>query len=758
MTFQLERKQMFSPQQKKWTQIHQYLIDKYQNDLSNAGRDFEQFAKHYFLCEPSVCHEYKQVWLFKDVPLKIRNKLGLGQRDYGIDLVLEDQEGRLSVVQCKFKKDQDSSLSWSKDKLANLLADGDKADFFIIFTNASGIDAHTHSKKQNKLKVITLGDLLQLSSDTFETMHQSMLKKEFKPALKKSPRGYQEIAINKTIDGFKNNDRGQLILPCGTGKTLISLWIHERMNPNYTLVLFPSLALLRQTKNEWASNRQQYVPHICVCSEKDIDKVDGSQVALYELNGNVSTDPDEIRAYLQQNPKVIVFSTYQSLKVVAEAIKETGIEFDLALCDEAHKTAGSRKGVFGFVHDDTNIRIKKRLYMTATPKILGENAKKQLNEEEVAYVVDMSDPKIFGAEFHHMSFKEAIEQDILVDYEIIAVGVKDAEISNLINERKYVMDNLTADELANNYALEKFMNHYQSSHAITFHSSVAKAKGFQERHQTLFEDIKTHHVNGRQTTNDRMAIQNEFLNSPKSVITNARCLTEGVDVPAIDAVYFADPKNSKVDIVQAVGRTLRRADHLDKKVGYVVVPIFHHNRDALDEAINSGVFNNLVSVVRAISSHDERLVDEIRKIKLDKGEHPTKTEHLVFEEAINLIQFIDMGDLTERLFDQVISKIKLPWRTYDDSRTFVHTLELKNRADWEEYYKNGGKPHDIPTNPNVIYKEKGWKDWGDWLGTGYIANQKRVYWSFNEAKAYAHNLNLKNGEEWQEFCKSGKKT
>ena len=739
-----------------WDDIYNGLITN-STDLSKAGKTFEQFAKLYFLCEPTVRDEFKNIWLFSDAPLKIKEKLGLGNKDYGIDLILEDHEGLLSVVQCKFKQDQSAAVSWSKDKLANMLADGDKADFFIIFTNASRIDTHTLSKKKNKLRVFTFGDLIHLSNETIEAMQLLLLGQQPIVQPKKSPKDYQKIAIEKSIEGLEQNDRGQLILPCGTGKTLISLWIHERLNPNYTLVLFPSLALLRQTKNEWSANRKQHVPYICVCSEKDIDKGDSTQMHLYEISGSVSTDPDEIRTYLRNHKQAIVFSTYQSLEAVAEGIKDTEIVFDLALCDEAHKTAGSKKGLYGHIHDDSKIQIRKRLYMTATPRVLGENVKGRLSEEEVGYLADMNDPQTFGPEFHHMSFKEAIDQGILVDYKIIAMGVSDAEIAAVIKERHYINDDVTADEIANNYALEKFMQKHESGHAITFHSSVAKAQSFKDRHQEFFTDVDTFHVNGKQTTNDRNVTLKEFERSPKSVVTNARCLTEGVDIPVIDAVYFCDPKNSKIDIVQAAGRALRRADHRGKQLGYIVVPIFHRNKDGVEDAIEEGVFNNLISVIRALSSHDERLVDEIRAIKLGKGLRQPQSNHIAIEDVINLIKIEDMGDLSEHLFDQVISKFRLPWRPFEAARVFVHGLDLGGQKDWQDYCKSIDRPIDIPTNPYGVYENIGWISWGNWLGTGRIAQNLIKYRSFEDARAFVQSLKIKNKEEWKTYCKSGSK-
>lgn len=743
-----------------WDDIYDHFCAKYEDKISCVGKDFEIFAKLYFLCEPEVRQQYKNVWFFSETPPQIKARLGLNNQDYGIDLILEDQENFLHVVQCKFKKDQESSVSWTKDKLANVLAEGDKADFFIIFTNASRIDTHTLSKKKNRLRVFTVGNFLHISPQTIKSMQNYLLENRPIKQPKKLPRDYQKTAIDKVIEGFKQNGRGQLILPCGTGKTLISLWIQEQMNPRHTLVLFPSLALLRQTKNEWAANREKYVPYICVCSEKDIDKKgDNPQVHLYEMSGVVSTDPDEIRFSLNKHKQLIVFSTYQSLGAVAKAVEGTEIVFDLAFCDEAHKTAGNRKGLYGLIHDDSIIPVKKRLYMTATPRVLGENVRNRLNEEEVGYLADMSDVKTFGHEFHHMSFKQAIEQDILVDYKIVAMGVSDLEIAAAIKERRFVEDDVTADEIVHNYALEKFMKKYQSSHAITFHSSVSKAQNFKERHQEFFADVEIFHVNGNQTTNDRNVTLKAFEKSSKSVVTNARCLTEGVDIPVIDAVYFCDPKNSKIDIVQAAGRALRRADHRNKTLGYIVVPIFHYNRDSVEESIEEGVFNNLINVIRSLSSHDERLVDEIRAVKMGGGVRQPQSDHISIVDAVNLITIEEMGDLKDHLFDQVISKFRLPWRPFEEARTFVHTLGLKNKAEWEDYCRSGDKPEDIPAIPgkSYAYANKGWVDLGHWLGTGFVSTRLRKYRPFEEARSFIHTLGLKNSNGWRTYCRSGKK-
>ncbi|HFS6877804.1 TPA: DEAD/DEAH box helicase family protein [Legionella pneumophila] len=675
-----------------------------------------------------------------------------------VDLVLEGQDGSLSVVQCKFKNDQNSKLSWTKDRLANLFAEGDKADRYIIFTNASGVDKHTELKKGEKLTIITSGVLLNITSSTLEQIKRMVAGKPIHSSEIKNPKDYQKRAIDNVVKGFGKSDRGQLILPCGAGKTLVSLWIKGALNAKHTLVLVPSLALLKQIKDEWVSN-SLYTPRICVCSEQDIDEnKDNLIFHVSEIGGNVSTDPMEIHTFLSHNDQTIVFSTYQSLEKVAEAVRGTGFQFDLAICDEAHKTAGSKLSKYGFVHSDSNILVKKRLYMTATPRVFSNNLKSTVTSDSTTYIQDMSDPHIFGCEFHRMSFKEAIDKGILVDYQIVVVGITSREIQQMLTQRKYISDNETIDEIAHNYALDKFMSEYNSTHVITFHSSVKKANAFKERHKKNYTDTSSYHVNGKQSTNDRKVIMKEFVRSPKSIMTNARCLTEGVDVPSIDAVYFCDPKNSKTDIVQATGRALRRADFKNKEFGYVIVPIFHQATDDIEEVIANSAFKNLMSVIRALSSHDERLLDQFKRLRLGKSEGVAVSDQIVISGQLNLVKLDGFHEqLLESLYLQIINKSPIVYRPFQEARSYAQSLNLKGQHDWIRYCKQGLKPLDIPSNPDQVYKNHGWNGIGDWLGTGNVANSKKGFLSFELARAFVHTLGLKNARAWSLYCKSGNK-
>ncbi len=543
-----------------------------------------------------------------------------------------------------------------------------------------------------------------------------------------------------------------------TLKTLVSLWIKQALNATHTLVLVPSLALLKQIKDEWVSN-SLYIPRICVCSEQDIDEnKDNLIFHVSEIGGNVSTDPVEIRAFLEHNDQTIVFSTYQSLEKVVEAVRGTEFQFDLAICDEAHKTAGSKLSKYGFIHSDANIVVKKRLYMTATPRVFSNNLKSALTSDNTTYIQDMSDPNIFGCEFHRMSFKEAIDKEILVDYQIVVVGVTNREIQQMLTQRKYISDNETIDEITHNYALDKFMSEYNATHVITFHSSVKKADAFKERHKKNYTSTASYHVNGKQSTNDRKVIMKEFVGSSKSIMTNARCLTEGVDMPSIDAVYFCDPKNSKTDIVQATGRALRRADFKNKEFGYVIVPIFHQATDDIEEVIANGAFKNLMSVIRALSSHDERLLDEIKRLRLGKGESIAVSDQIVISGQLNFVKLDGFQErLLENLYLQVINKSPIVYRPFQEARAYAQSLNLKGQHDWVRYCKQGLKPFDIPSNPDQVYKNQGWNGIGDWLGTGNVANSKKGFLSFELARTFVHTLGLKNARAWSLYCKSGNK-
>jgi len=563
------------------------------------------------------------------------------------------------------KTDESASLSWTKDRLTSWLAEGDVAEGLILFTNAAKIDAHTHRKAKKKdFWLYTGGDLRELNAQTISHIRKSVAGQLPKKTIQFTPKPYQRKAIDDIVNGFRKHNRGQLILPCGAGKTLTALWTKERLKAKRTLVVVPSLALLRQIHNEWATHQKNFIPYLCVCSDKTVDqekREDKVVVQRYEVHGRVTTKATDVRTFLRKNPTAIIYSTYQSLSVVQQALKGTKLQFDLTVCDEAHKTAGDKKGEFARVHKQA-FPTKRRLYMTATPRVTSEKIKNRLGEETFKLLADMNDKETFGPVFHQMSFAEAISRKILTDYKIIVIGVSDAEMKRKVDKRRWTKDT-TIDEVANNFALHKVMDKYKAHHAITFHSSVRRAMNFGARHADYYDKICTEHVNGTMSTNDRAILLDAFKAEDAAVLTNARCLTEGIDVPTIDCVYFCDPKSSKIDIVQASGRALRLPkDGAKKDFGYIVVPIFHKDRKTIETAVDKSVFKHVIDVVRALADQDERLEAEIHQLISNKGKRSRG------EQRIN----IDLGNerliltgfesaLKRSLFDQLIDRTTTLW-------------------------------------------------------------------------------------------------
>lgn len=680
-----------------WTdlkpELSKYNIDNREEGIkdTSAGKIFEVFSKYYFLTAPELDGQYSDVWLYDEIPFTIKETLDLGTIEHGIDLLLKTYNNEYIVVQCKFKNDETSKLNWSSDKIANLFAYCPKADGYIVFSNCASLDSVSLSRQEN-FTFFSIGHLLEIEPDTFLNITLRLDDNQPKEKVFFIPKPHQQKAIDECTLWFTEGEesRGQLILPCGAGKTFTSLWIKEELKSNKTLVLVPSLALLRQIKNEWSKQRKTKYQYLCVCSEIDIDNDNQDSIVThtYEIGGNVTTDPKEIFAFLNQDfQEKVIFSTYQSLPAIIESIKNTEINFDFVFCDEAHKTAGISKGVFGLIHDNEKIPAKRRLYATATPRIVQESLKKKLGDD-LKYTHDMNDPETFGEEFYRMSFKDAIDQDILVDYKIVAIGVNDSQLSGYLKERRFVDKNISIDEVANNYALDYVMTKYFANHALTFHSRVKLAQEFSSRHSKLFGDTTSFSVDGTQPTSIRNQILNEFKNSEKAVISNARCLTEGVDVPTIDLVYFSDPKNSKVDIIQAVGRALRKKE--GKKLGYIVVPIYHSDNKEVENSISQGSFKNLLQVIRSLCEQDERLQDEINSIAFGKGKRGSKKIDIIssFEEEIESLQLIGFEEkLRESLFDQIIYKTSNNWD--------IWFLELKTYLEINNDYPSNNENKDL---------------------------------------------------------------
>ena len=419
-------------------------------------------------------------------------------------------------------------------------------------------------------------------------------------------------------------------MACGTGKTLVSLWAAEEQNPKTVLVLVPSLTLLQQTLREWSEQTKwgRRFSYICVCSDPTVDlKDDVLNTDKSEFGFRIDTDPAIVRRFLTRETSDIkvIFATYHSSPVVGAGA--CGLPpIDIAIFDEAHKTIGLAGSAFGYALSDKNLNIEKRLFLTATPKHIDIRHR---DKEGEFRIYSMDDPSIYGRRAHKLSFAAAAQKGIICPYKVIISKIDKGMVDDFTRKNGITlveMDKIGAQLVANLIALQRAIEHVEAKKVISFHSRVRLAQEFAtDEPRGIAHHLKNYdvrHVNGTQSSALRGDIIRAFADAPKAILTNARCLTEGVNIPAVDMIAFIDPRRSRIDIAQAVGRAMRKPRNgVKKERGYVVVPLFVGvNGDDLDEAIKSERFDAVVEVLNAMQEHDDELVDIIREIKQRKGE------------------------------------------------------------------------------------------------------------------------------------------
>ncbi|MBU3715258.1 MAG: helicase, partial [Ferruginibacter sp.] len=504
----------------------------------------------------------------------------------------------------------------------------------IATTNGLGQNARQVCDAQEKLVVRYLLSNFEDANIDYPVSYAEINRVSVKP--KPTPRPHQVEAINAVKEGFLAEERGQLIMACGTGKTYTTLWIKEALKSSSTLVLLPSLGLLSQTLHEWTSAKNIDFSVLCVCSDDSVGKKSTDEFVhdVSDLAFPVTSSVDEIRNFLNQSGDKVIFSTYQSSNLIAEAQSEKQIpSFNLAIADEAHRCAGRIDGAFSIILNGGKIRADKRLFTTATPRTYSTTLKKNAGDLGVE-VVGMDDRDIFGPCFYTLTFGQAIEKKLLSDYRVIVVGVDSKEIASQIRARDFVETESgivsDAESLAAQVALLKIIKEYDISRLISFHSKVSSARNFSISIKDVATwigaenlpsgKLKADYVSGDMPTNDRrrkLSIFKSIGNDERMLLTNARCLSEGVDVPSLDAVAFIDPRASQVDIIQAVGRAIRLSPN--KTSGTIVLPVFIDSESSPDAVLWSGGFKSIWDVLNALKSHDDVLSDELDNMRIGLG-------------------------------------------------------------------------------------------------------------------------------------------
>lgn len=669
------------------------LLDTYRNAAvteREKGTYFEELMVCYLRNEATYKDLYSDVWTYADWA----ELQGLPKNDAGIDLVAKTADtGEFHAIQCKLyaptyrlqKSDIDSFFTASGKKIFS-------RRIIVSTTNNWSVNAENALiDQQPPVNKIDLHDLENSQIDWAQ--YQPKQAPVLKP--KKSLRPHQQNALNATLAGFERESRGKLIMACGTGKTFTSLKIAEAYAGAGKRVLFlvPSLSLLSQTLTEWTQESTTPLHSFAVCSDSDVGKHrkkddDVVQTFTHELRYPATTDPARLALEMGKRHDAahmsVVFSTYHSIDTISKAQKENGLPaFDLIICDEAHRTTGATfdgddESNFVKVHDASYIQAGKRLYMTATPRIYGNNAKAKAESDSVV-LCSMDDENLYGPELYVITFSEAVRLGLLCDYKVIVLSVEESHVNRRIQELLRSDDNeLRVDDAAKIIGCWKALAKQELTpdlvgdtdpmkRAVAFCQVIETNKGakthkvsskniasmfqavveaYQESEDLLDEEqqqspaytlqCEAEHVDGGMNASAKESklawLKDEPPENTCRILSNVRCLSEGVDVPALDAVLFLTPRNSQVDVVQSVGRVMRNAP--GKKRGYVVLPVVIPAGVEPHEALNDNKTYKVVwEVLQALRSHDDKFDAMVNKLDL-VGNDRSKIEIIAVSDKI----------------------------------------------------------------------------------------------------------------------------
>ncbi|MBX4336387.1 DEAD/DEAH box helicase [Bartonella raoultii] len=692
------------------------LLQSYREQTTSKaqqGKIFEAFVSKYLMHDPLHYGRYEKVESYFEWA---KERKDWNKNDIGIDLVakLRNQEGYVAI-QCKFYK---ANHQISKKDIDSFIAASGKD----IFKYRLLVDS-TESELSDNVNAMIKGQAIPVYRIDLRYMENSRIdwqifatKQEVVLKSTKEPRPHQEEAIKKVCEGLKEADRGKLIMACGTGKTFTSLKIAETLAGKGKRVLFlvPSLALVSQTIREWTADAQIPLRSFAVCSDTKVGKRRKNQddIVGIETSDLVLPATTDVKALAKEacesfiEAMTVIFSTYHSIQVISDAQKEYDLpEFDLIICDEAHRTTGASLGSddneseFIKVHDNSIIRGKKRLYMTATPRIFSETAKRRADEIN-AVLASMDDEALFGKQLHHYTFAEAVDNELLTPYKIVVLGIDETYITPAIQKIIANEDHeIDLDDAAKIIGCYRALTKIDKKAAVDdddtepMHSALAFCKDINtSKYVTkLFNQIiKSHindflkdvpflncevrHIDGKQSVKKR----NEELDWLKQdaghnacrILSNVRCLSEGIDVPALDAIMFLHPRNSQVDVIQAVGRVMRRAK--GKKTGYIILPVIIPSHLEAKKALrNNKKYRVVWQVLHALHSHDERLARTINQMSLGQD-----SSHTI--EIIEVKRADELKELTT-----TVDEVSIPSKA-ESSRHVIGTAASKSKSAYRE--------------------------------------------------------------------------
>lgn len=681
--------------------LHKFRTESFTE--KEKGTKFERLMRSWLLTDPRY-NELEKVWLWEEFP----GRKDFGGTDTGIDLVAKTEMGDYWAIQCKCyaedaaidKPAVDSFLATSSRTFTNEVTfQTTRFSNRVWISTTSHWGSNAEEAIRNQEPPVTRVGMADLNSSPVDwqklldglTGNSALIEG-------KKPRKHQLDAISKAYTHYiiEGNDRGKLIMACGTGKTYTSLLIAKQLLNGKGLVLFmvPSIALLGQSLNAWSADAGKPIKAVCICSDSKAsrkiqkNKYDDADDSVVDLAVPASTNPksiaSQLKKYRSHDGLVVVFSTYQSIDAVSEAqqeiLSETNGEygvFDFIICDEAHRTTGVKlsdkdESNFTKIHSDDNVKGRKRLYMTATPRLYGESAKVKASEKD-CILCSMDDKALYGEEFYRVNFSYAVQNGLLTDYKVLVLTVGENDVPD--NIKRDITDTTTELNFDDTSKLIGVINGlskmiqgddhrtwdadpHMMRRAVAFCSSIDKSASrtgtaskyvasilpqISEKYNKNLDaesllhtvSITAKHIDGSMNSQERNGILQWLAEEPDNerecrVVTNVRCLSEGVDVPSLDAVLFLSARNSQVDVVQSVGRVMRtfhKGQPDEKKYGYIIIPIVVPSGVSAEEALdNSKTFDVVWEILNALRSHDDRFNAMVNKIALNK-QKPNKQSY-----------------------------------------------------------------------------------------------------------------------------------
>lgn len=692
----------------------------------NKGQRFEDFVKVFLEKDKTFKKIFKKVYHYK----KWKHKWN--PKDLGTDLIGETFDGKFWAIQSKL---YNKNYSITKSDINSFLSDSNRKiisyRLLIATTNKIADNGYQTIKGQEKpVRLFLLKDFLNLDKVNFN------YKKRFNIKIEKphTPKEFQKKVLKNILNGFKKTDKGKVFLPCGTGKTLIALWSSELLKSNLTVVFVPSIGLISQTVKEWSQNSNYNFSFICICSDNSVVNKDELVESTIDTYLPSTTNPADIKKFFLIKGKKIIFSTYQSSLALSKSLKNKKI--DLMICDEAHRCTGLHDSEYTNPLKNELFNVEKRLFFTATKRIYSETAKTTLDKNNIK-VYDMNSPD-FGSLFYEMKFSEAIKLKLLSDYQVVILGFKDVNYLKMFDKRNLI--NLTnglktdVGTLASHLSVIKSIKKYNLRKIISFHSRVKNAKSFSldftkiyswvPSDQKKFINIWSNHVNGSQKSHEREDIISEFGDrklSDFSILTNARCLSEGIDVPSVNGIAYIEPKQSYVDIIQSIGRAIRK--NKENKKSKIIIPINISDTNNPDLEFENSNYKKIWNVLKALKSHDDNLNDEIDNIRSNLG---TKKSSIKLKKIIidlpntisnNFVKAfkVSLINKTSNAFPEFLKYLKEFIKVNNNSFVPVnYKINKFKLGRYVNYYRNNYKRKSLSQEYiDILNNIKGWV-WSEW--------------------------------------------